>query len=96
MRRFKSPLAIACFLVTACAALLGISLLPPGIVLAWLVNGLVFGIPALISVAFFAFFGAVSLRWLIEGHGFQGYPPAPSFSRKTAPGTPHWSKRRAA
>lgn len=77
MPRSKSPSARLCYLAAGYIALLGICLLTRWTLFCWFLIGMVFGIPAIISIGFFTFFTAIALRWLMAGHILQGIHTLP-------------------
>ena len=87
----KPKLFFLFLLAATCTTLLTISSLPPVTALAWVVIGLVFGIPVLIITAFFIFVGTASLAWVARRYLL--HLPG---SRRNLPGAPSWQHRRAA
>ena len=64
MHRFRGPLVLAVSTVVAISFLWGTKP-SPGTLFAWLVDSVVFGIPALVSVAFFILLAALVFHWII-------------------------------
>ncbi len=90
MPHSKSPLSTLCYLAAVYIALLGICLWTHWTLFCWLIIGVVFGIPAFISMGLFVFFMAVALRWVIARcifpFSFHGHPRLPGSSNRSVPG----------
>ena len=63
MHSFRTSLLLAALMTVGLAILWEIAH-APGTVFAWMVNGVVFGIPALVSVTLFALIAALLIHWV--------------------------------